>query len=124
MPRAARAAWDEAVASHDGAVLTALREVSDALVAREKYAASRAEMEKAVAALRDAVDVAFKRYVAGQASYYEVLETQQQLFPAENELARIRLNQVLSVVQLYRSLGGGWQLEEKEAAEENLPEEK
>lgn len=122
--RAARAAWDEAVAAHDGAVLSALREVADALVAGEKYAAERVEWEAAVASLNEAVDVALKRYIAGKASYYEVLEAQQQLFPAENQLARVRLNQVLSVVQLYRSLGGGWQPEKAVAEGEILPEEK
>ena len=53
-----------------------------------------------------------QRYAGGLANYYEVLESQQELFPAENALARNRLNAVLSVVQLYRALGGGWQAEE------------
>ena len=52
------------------------------------------------------------RYVAGQASYYEVLETQQLLFPAENSLARTHRNQLLVVVQLYKALGGGWEPEQ------------
>ncbi|MDR2980828.1 MAG: efflux transporter outer membrane subunit [Puniceicoccales bacterium] len=109
--REARARWDEAVAQHDSSVLNALGEVSNALIAREKYSASRVEWEKAVTALNDAVSVSMARYAIGEASYYEVLEAQQELFPAENSLARTRLNHVLSVVQLYRALGGGWQAE-------------
>ena len=57
---------------------------------------------------RHAVEVA-ERYVAGKASYYEVLEAQQQLFPAQNALAQTQLNQLLAVVQLYKALGGGWE---------------
>ena len=49
-----------------------------------------------------------QRYVAGKAGYFELLESQQQLFPAENTLVRAQLNHTLAYVQLYRSLGGGW----------------
>jgi outer membrane protein, multidrug efflux system len=47
--------------------------------------------------------------VAGKASYYEVLEAQQQLFPSELNLARTRRDQLLAVISLYKALGGGWQ---------------
>jgi multidrug efflux system outer membrane protein len=57
------------------------------------------------------VQVATQRYVSGLASYYELLQEQQLLFPAENSLTETELNQLLAVVQLYRSLGGGWQSE-------------
>jgi len=52
--------------------------------------------------------VANERYVAGRAGYYELLQEQQLLFPSENALVQAQLNQILAVVQLYRSLGGGW----------------
>jgi len=68
----------------------------------------RAEQAAAVDAYQVAVDVAMKRYQSGNASYYEVLLEQQLLFPNENSLVQTRLNQLLSVVQLYRALGGGW----------------
>ena len=66
-------------------------------------------------AYEEAVEVALKRYVAGKASYYEVLQNQQNLFPAETVLAQTELNQFLAVVQLYKALGGGW------SAAEGLP---
>jgi len=47
-------------------------------------------------------------HTAGLADYFEVLEAQQELFPAENSLARAQLGQLVSVVQVYRALGGGW----------------
>jgi multidrug efflux system outer membrane protein len=51
-----------------------------------------------------------ERYRMGSADYYEVLQEQQLLFPAENTLVQFQLNQLVAVVQLYRALGGGWQL--------------
>ena len=61
-----------------------------------------------------------QRYVAGKAGYFELLEAQQQLFPAENVLVQVQLNQLLSFVQLYRSLGGGWQTEVAETSNSKL----
>jgi multidrug efflux system outer membrane protein len=52
--------------------------------------------------------VATERYRAGHANYLDILEAQQQLFPDENALARTQLNQLLIIVNLYKSLGGGW----------------
>ena len=49
--------------------------------------------------------------MAGKASYFDVLDAQNQLFPAENSLAQTQLNQLLAIVQLYKALGGGWQQE-------------
>ncbi|MGC4073171.1 MAG: efflux transporter outer membrane subunit [Nibricoccus sp.] len=108
---AARARWEEARINHERAVYNALGEVAGALIAREKLMAVREQQAKAVQALTDAVEVSTQRYVNGKASYYEVLESQQELFPAENALARTELNQLLATVQLYKALGGGWQPE-------------
>ena len=52
------------------------------------------------------------RYQEGKASYFEVLETQQQLLPAENTLSRIEAARRLAVIQLYKALGGGWSLKD------------
>ena len=48
------------------------------------------------------------RYQGGVTSYLEVLYNEQELFDAELELAQARRDELLSVVQLYRALGGGW----------------
>jgi len=50
------------------------------------------------------------RYVAGFSSYLDVLQAQQQLFPAEILLAQARFNRLATLVQLYQVLGGGWKL--------------
>jgi len=54
------------------------------------------------------VKIATQRYGAGHAAYFEVLDAQQQLFPQEIALAQNQLNQLLIIVHLYTSLGGGW----------------
>jgi len=107
--RQAMAAREQFALQYQSAVLHAFQEVSDALIAREKLTEVRVEQAQAVQAYQVALDTAMKRYQSGNASYYEVLLQQQQLFPAENSLVQTRLNQLLAVVQLYRTLGGGWQ---------------
>ena len=61
-------------------------------------------------ALAQAVEYATDRYRYGFASYFEVLEAQQQLYPAQNTLAQIRRDRLLAHVRLYKALGGGWSL--------------
>jgi multidrug efflux system outer membrane protein len=108
--RERKAFWDEAVASYKRTILVAFRETSDALVAQQTLVDRRAALETQVAALREAVDLAMIRYRGGRATYFEVLEAQQQLFPAEDQLARVQQAQLLAVVNLYKALGGGWKL--------------
>jgi multidrug efflux system outer membrane protein len=114
--RQAKAARDEARLHYRQTVLTALRDVSDALVSRERLAEIRVQEEIEVKALDRAVRVSTERYLAGKASYYEVLEAQQQLFPAELALARTERDQKLSVVALFQALGGGWEDESSASA--------
>ncbi len=108
--REAKAVCEEAKLQYQDTALNAFREVSDALISRRRFDEERAEQTEAVNAGRDAVAVATDRYQEGKASYYEVLEAQQQLFPAENALSQIEVERRLAVVQLYKALGGGWSL--------------
>lgn len=103
-----KAVWEEATLTYEKTCLNAFQEVSNALVAREKLEGVREQQARAVKAYAEAVDISLKRYTAGKASYYEVLQNQQQMYPAENSLAKTQLNQVLAIVQLYKALGGGW----------------
>ena len=109
-----KAFWDEMVAEYKGTVLIAFRETSDALVAQQTLAERRAALEAQVAALRQSVELADIRYRAGRATYFEVIEAEQQLFPAEDELARVQQAQLVAVVNLYKALGGGWKLTDEE----------
>jgi len=108
--RASIAQWEQVRLRYEQAVLTALREVSDALTALAKLTDAEAGQDTAVRALADAVDHATDRYRQGLASYYEVLEAQQQLYPAQITLAQIRQDRLLTYVRLYKALGGGWSL--------------
>ena len=110
--RQAQAACEEARLHYQKTALDAFREVSDALASRQYLEEACRDQAEAVEAYRQAVQVATDRYTAGKATYYEVLEAQQQLFPAENTLSRIGTAQRLVIVQLYKALGGGWTLEE------------
>ncbi len=112
--RQAKAAWEEAKLQYQDTALGAFREVSDALISHRRFDEERVEQAEAVVAGREAVAVATDRYKEGKASYYEVLEAQQQLFPAENTLSRIEAGRRLTVVQLYKALGGGWSLKDSE----------
>jgi multidrug efflux system outer membrane protein len=112
--RQTKAAWEETKNLYQQTALSAFREVSDALISHRQYEDERVEQTQAVGAGRDAVELATARYKEGKASYYEVLEAQQQLYPAENSLSQIEAARRLTVVQLYKALGGGWSLKDAE----------
>ena len=114
--RASRAQWEQARLRYEQAVLLALREVSDALADLGKLSESESGQARSVKALEEAVDHATDRYRTGFASYYEVLEAQQQLYPAQTTLAQIRRDRLLAHVRLYKALGGGWRLTDAEWA--------
>jgi multidrug efflux system outer membrane protein len=104
----ARARFDEFVANYRQTVQNAFREVSDSLVAFQRTQEFRAKQEARTKANRDATGLAHVRYEGGVTSYLEVIYNEQDLFTAELGLAQARLDELLSVVQLYRALGGGW----------------
>ncbi|HTD68679.1 MAG TPA: efflux transporter outer membrane subunit, partial [Candidatus Limnocylindria bacterium] len=90
--REAKATREQFWLQYQATVLNAFREVSDALISRQKFADARVQQARAVAAYEEAVEVAVDRYRVGQSSYYEVLQEQQQLFPTQNALVQTRLN--------------------------------
>ncbi len=106
---ASQAYWDEAVASYRQKAIVAFQETSDALIAQQTLGERRVALQHVVQSLQNSVNFAFQRYEAGRASYFEVLEAQQQLFPAEDALAQTQRDQLFAVVDLYKALGGGWQ---------------
>jgi len=99
----------EMLVSYQKSIFTALREVSDALVAHEKTLQQRQEEEKLVAALSESVRLSELRYRGGLDSYLQVLDAERNLFGGQLQLAQLRLQELDSVVDLYRALGGGWQ---------------
>ena len=110
--RAQEAFWDESIAQYKKTVTVAFRETSDALTAQQTLVAERTAQESQVKASREAVDLAMQRYTGGRASYFEVLDAEQSLFPSENALAQTQRDQLIAVVSLYKALGGGWNLKD------------
>ena len=108
--RAAKAVFDQARFQYSQVVLRAFQEVSDALVASEKLGALEEQQKRQVTSLTESVAIANRRYLGGFASYYEVLEAQQLLYPAEFSLSQTSRDRRLVVVQLYKALGGSWSL--------------
>src|SRR6266404_6427410 len=104
------AAYDQAKFQYLQGTLKAFQDVSDALVSEEKLTQQEDHQKRQVSALEESVMIAEKRYGGGLASYYEVLEAQQLLFPAQIALSQTRRDRLLAVVQLYKALGGGWKL--------------
>ena len=113
---AAQARWQQARIEYEAATTNAFGEVSQSLVDRTKLVETERQRARAVAAFQEAVRLANVRYNSGLSAYFEVLEAQQQLFPAEISLARTRRDQLVAVVNLYRALGGGWPAEERVAS--------
>jgi len=114
---AQEAFWRESIAQYKKTVTVAFQETSDALIAQQTLVGQREAQERQVASLRESVDLSLQRYDAGRASYFEVLEAEQQLFPSEDALAQTQRDQLVAVVNLYKALGGGWQLKDEEWAQ-------
>jgi multidrug efflux system outer membrane protein len=99
----------EMVAAYQRAIITAFRDVSNALIATKKERAAREQQEKLVEAAADASRLAHLRYKGGATSYLEVLTTESDLFSAQLNLVAAQQGEALTLVQLYGALGGGWQ---------------
>lgn len=108
--KAQQAAWEEARVRYEQTALVAFAEVSDALTARQRLAEQRRAQQDRSEQLQLAVDLSLARYKQGLADYFEVLEAQQDLYPALMNLAQTRYEELASVIELYRALGGGWEL--------------
>jgi multidrug efflux system outer membrane protein len=104
-----RAQREFALAQYQQTIRTAFQEVSDALVQYRRTREIRAQQELLVAALRDASRIAHLRFEGGVDTLLNALIADSALFDAELSLAQTRLNESLSLVQLYKALGGGWQ---------------
>lgn len=108
--RQAVAFWEETKLGYQQTAQLAFEDVSNALISRERYENIRTEQARAVQDYQESVKVALQRYIAGKASYFEVLDAQLQLYPEEYQLAFTELNRRTVIVQLYKALGGGWNL--------------
>ena len=87
----------------------AFREVSDALIQYRKVREVQVQQEQLVATLQDRSRLAYTRYRGGVDNLLNALDADRDLFDAELGLAQTKRNELLTLVQLYRALGSGWQ---------------
>ncbi|MHC2334918.1 multidrug efflux system outer membrane protein [Bradyrhizobium sp. USDA 4454] len=90
------------------AVLSAFADVEKALIALQKYTLQERLQSDVVAASRKAFEVAETQLRGGTVNLITVLQAQQTLFTAENNLVTVRLNKLLAASSLFQALGGGW----------------
>ncbi|HKO98735.1 MAG TPA: efflux transporter outer membrane subunit [Pyrinomonadaceae bacterium] len=105
-----KAQQESAIIGYQSTVQGAFREVSDALVAYRKTVEVRVEQELLVQTLKERSRLAYLRYEGGVDSLLNALDADRDYFEAQIGLAQIKLDELTAVVQLYRALGGGWQV--------------
>jgi outer membrane protein, multidrug efflux system len=105
----AQARTEEATLFYQHTVQQAFRDVSDALVGYRKSQEFRIEQEHLTNSAEEATKLSTMRYKGGATSYLEVLDSDTRYFVAQLALAQAQLQELQSLVQIYRSLGGGWQ---------------
>jgi len=98
-----------ALTQYEQAIKTGFREVSDALVDHQKIKEIRSQQESLVTTLQDRSRLAYLRYKGGVDTQLNALDADRDLFAAELNLTQTKRNELLSLVQLYKALGGGWQ---------------
>lgn len=104
---AAKIARESAVATYEKTIQTAFREVADALAARATLVDEIVAQGDLVAADREALELAQRRYTRGVADYLDVLDAQRELFAAQQSEIALRLQEASNLVSLYKALGGG-----------------
>ena len=114
-----RAKTEQALKRYEQTVLQAMREVEDALVGVRTYHDEGMARHRQAEAARSASRLSRARYDGGVTSYLEVLESDRSMFRAELNESEVRREQLVSVVELYKALGGGW---EPPAAEQDEQE--
>jgi len=107
--RLTEAEREQALVQYEKTIQTAFAEVSNSLIAHQRTRESREKQEALVFALQDRLRLAYVRYRGGVDSQLDALDADRDLFAAELSLSQIRLQELLTVVQLYKALGGGWQ---------------
>jgi len=111
----------QALYRYENTVLTAFREVEDALVEIDTYRRELTAIERQQAAAKNANDLSKERYDKGISSYLEVLDTERTLFSADLSLSELKQQYLNAYVKLYKALGGGWISEEEQQAEDTDP---
>ena len=107
--RLAEANQKIALVQYQKTIQTAFREVADSLVQYQKTREIRTKQEALVATLQDRSQLSYRRYRGGVDTLLNALDADRDLFDGELRLAQARRDELLSIVNLYKALGGGWQ---------------
>jgi len=107
--RLSEAQMREMAIAYQKTIYNALREISDALVGYDRSREQLKQEEMLVQALSETSRLSNLRYRGGLDSYLQVLDAERNLFQGRLELARLKLQGILSFVDIYRALGGGWE---------------
>ena len=99
---------EEALSYYESTVLTALKDVESALVAYANEQIRRQALTAAVKSGQSAFELARDQYTSGLVSFQTVLDTQQSLLSAQDQLAVSQAKVTSNLISLYKSLGGGW----------------
>jgi len=102
---------EQAVRQYEKAMLTAVEDVENALVTQTREARRVAVLHASVAANRRALDLATERYTSGLENFLSVLDAQRALYAAEDGLAQSETSAMVSLIAVYKALGGGWTLD-------------
>lgn len=94
---------------YQATVLQAAEEVDNALVNYVRQKQRRQNLLQAVVANRRSVELSQKRYQGGDVSFQRVLDSQRSLLQSQDQLAVNEANITVSLIQVYRALGGGWE---------------
>lgn len=108
--RLSEARQQEMVLTYQQTIQQAFRGVSDSLVGYEKSHEFRQHQEELVAAAQGAARLSELRYRGGATNYLEVLTNETNAYDAELALTQAQLNELLELVEIYRNLGGGWEV--------------
>jgi NodT family efflux transporter outer membrane factor (OMF) lipoprotein len=100
---------EQALYAYQAAVLTALEDVENALVAFVRSKERQAALDAAATAARQAAQLASQQYASGIIDFQTVLDTQRSVLALEDALAAAQADGATAVVQLYKALGGGWE---------------
>ncbi len=107
----AEAAQRAALSAYELAIQNAFADVENSLVSRDKLGEQLAAEQKRVVAYKDYSRLSWLKYNGGYTSYLEVLYAETQLFPAELSAAQTQAAALVSYVNLYKAIGGGWVIE-------------
>ncbi|MEG3112880.1 efflux transporter outer membrane subunit [Pantoea sp. T14] len=101
---------NQALYSYEKVVRNAFSEVNDAMDAIRQGEAQQEELQKQEKYVAEALRIASNRYQNGYASYLDELDAQRTLFSTQLNLVTVKNNLLLAQIDLYRALGGGWQV--------------